>query len=278
MRHVVRVSVADVERMRIRSQFTLPLAVFWLWHIGVFLLGAFVFWLVLQIPGTQSFFLGWDLPGLKHKIQVLQAAVDSLAQETYLCLSAFRHVQQAVRPKGHGPDSIFHGPVSQPSAAALSRQTPSYLREKAQTRNPQIHRTSSSAVSAAVLSLPEAIPAFVLPVSGLITGEFSLRLRHFGIDIAVREGTPVRAIESGTILFADWTLRTGYTVVIAHPGGWLSVYKHNQRVVVQEGDWVDQGQPIAYAGNTGLYTRGPHLHLEVWYQGLPVPPRLVLPL
>ncbi len=272
MRHVVRVSVADVERMRIRSQFTLPLAVFWLWHAGVFLLGAFVFWLVLQIPGTQSFFLGWDLPGLKHKIQVLQTAVDSLARETYLCLSAFRHVQQAVRPNGHHPESTFQSRDSQPTAPEPSHQTTSSLREKAQTRSPQIRRTS------AAISLPEAIPAFVLPVSGLITGEFSLRLRHFGIDIAVREGTPVRAIESGTILFADWTLRTGYTVVIAHPEGWLSVYKHNQRVVVQEGDWVDQGQPIAYAGNTGLYTRGPHLHLEVWYQGLPVPPRLVLPL
>ena len=115
---------------------------------------------------------------------------------------------------------------------------------------------------------------FVLinPVVGQVTSEFDYGIKHFGVDIAAPVNSPVKAIAKGTVVFAEWTIQTGYVVIIDHLHGLTSVYKHNNSGLVSQGDLVESGQVIALSGNTGEFTTGPHLHFELWRDGSPANP------
>ncbi|GAB4329747.1 MAG: hypothetical protein Kow0037_04950 [Calditrichia bacterium] len=113
------------------------------------------------------------------------------------------------------------------------------------------------------------------PVIGFVSQEYHQH-QHNGIDIAAPEGTPVLAAGSGVVLFAGWTRDGGNTVIIGHPTGYYTFYKHNLRNVVVVNQKVEQGQVIAYLGNSGLKSSGPHLHFEVWKDGRVIDPRFLV--
>ena len=115
---------------------------------------------------------------------------------------------------------------------------------------------------------------FVLfpPVSGSISQEFDSSLAHYAVDVVVPRNTPVKAAAEGNVIFASWTIETGYVVIIDHPFNIISVYKHNASLNVRQGDAVEPGQVIAVAGNTGTMTTGPHLHFELWSDGYALNP------
>jgi murein DD-endopeptidase MepM/ murein hydrolase activator NlpD len=118
-------------------------------------------------------------------------------------------------------------------------------------------------------SMPTLSPT--LPVQGRISSLVGVRhdpingtLReHHGIDIAVAEGTAVRPVAPGRVIFAG--LRGGYgnMVIVDHGDGTITLYAHNSVNLVAEGDEVDGTSPIALSGSTGRST-GPHLHFEAW--------------
>ncbi len=116
--------------------------------------------------------------------------------------------------------------------------------------------------------LPQAwdpgLEGFVLPVSGTINSGFGPRGASFhdGVDIAATEGTPIRAIERGEVLFSDQLRGYGKIVIIRHADGLVSVYAHNESNLVREGQFVSRGEIIARVGSTGRVT-GPHLHFEI---------------
>lgn len=120
----------------------------------------------------------------------------------------------------------------------------------------------------ASLRLP-ALP----PVSGFLTRGFNARLGHFGVDIATTEGTPVRAVGEGYVVFSDWTHGGGFVVAVQHADGYLSLYKHNAQLLKRVGDRVGNQEAVALSGNTGEITSGPHLHFELWRNGLAQDPR-----
>lgn len=113
------------------------------------------------------------------------------------------------------------------------------------------------------------------PVTGFISQEFKQNL-HNGIDIAAPEGTPILAAASGTVLFSGWTIDGGNTIVIGHFGGYYTYYKHNLRNIVYENQSVEQGEIIAYLGNSGQKSYGPHLHFEIWKDGMPIDPKILV--
>ena len=110
------------------------------------------------------------------------------------------------------------------------------------------------------------------PVQGEITQNFNKKEDHFAIDIAVDEGTPIKAISDGRVLFSDWTVQTGYVLIIDHGDMLISVYKHNSSLVKKQNETVNAGEIIALSGNHGTLTTGPHLHFEVWKNGTPIDP------
>ena len=112
----------------------------------------------------------------------------------------------------------------------------------------------------------------IAPANGFISEGFNLVNKHYGVDIVLKQRSSVKAISEGIVLFSDWTLSTGYNVVIYHKNKLLSIYKHNESVKVEKGDFVQSGQIIALSGNTGELTTGPHLHLEIWDSQGPLNP------
>jgi len=123
---------------------------------------------------------------------------------------------------------------------------------------------STSALSSSV---------FFTPLKGIITTEFDLSAKHYGIDIVARQNEAVKATLDGTVIFSDWTVKTGYVISIQHKNNFISVYKHNSVLLKQEGNIVKAGEPVAIVGESGELTTGPHLHFELWYNGTPVNPK-----
>lgn len=130
---------------------------------------------------------------------------------------------------------------------------------------------SSEAVEAYLASLQFPV---LVPVEGFLARGFDASRGHYGLDIAVAEGTPIRSIGDGYVVFADWTNDGGYVVAVQHADGYLSVYKHNSRLLKRVGDRVRSREAVALSGNTGEITTGPHLHVELWRNGLAQDPRL----
>lgn len=116
----------------------------------------------------------------------------------------------------------------------------------------------------------------ILPAEGYISREFNPAIRHFGLDVAGKVGTPVLAAADGYIVFSGWTHEEGYVLILSHANGFLTFYKHNQSLLKSENTYVKRGEPIALLGNTGSTSYGPHLHFEVWKDGTPVDPALYL--
>jgi murein DD-endopeptidase MepM/ murein hydrolase activator NlpD len=114
---------------------------------------------------------------------------------------------------------------------------------------------------------------WIWPVNGPLTSGFGYRWgrMHEGIDIAVPEGTPIRAAKAGTVVIAAYTGGYGNYTCVDHGGGISSCYGHQSSYAVSAGDSVAQGEVIGYSGNTGSST-GPHLHFEIRVNGSAVDP------
>ena len=110
------------------------------------------------------------------------------------------------------------------------------------------------------------------PVKGGLSSGFDYESKHYGVDIAMPENSPVHSISEGIVVFAEWTSETGFVIILEHLNGLTSIYKHNSSIIKTQGDRIETGEIIAFTGNTGSLTTGPHLHFELWYQGEPVDP------
>ncbi|MDX8392659.1 MAG: M23 family metallopeptidase [Mariprofundaceae bacterium] len=117
------------------------------------------------------------------------------------------------------------------------------------------------------------------PVRGKISSKFGSRQGrpHDGIDIAAKEGSPVRAAAAGEVVYADHRL-TGYgnLIIVRHSHDMFTAYAHNQRNLVHKGQKIKRGDMIARVGHTGR-SSGPHLHFEVRRGPTPVNPLVYLP-
>ena len=118
--------------------------------------------------------------------------------------------------------------------------------------------------------------AFLWPVpsSSRVSSRFGIRWGkpHEGLDIAAQRGAHILAANNGVVVYSGNELGGyGNMIVIAHKGGFFSVYAHNKDNYVTKGQAVKRGQVIGRVGNTGKST-GPHLHFEVRRQGVALNP------
>ena len=113
---------------------------------------------------------------------------------------------------------------------------------------------------------------FMPPVTGEVSAGFMPDKGHQGVDILAPKNTPIKAVMDGVVIASDWTLETGNTIGILHENDIVTFYKHNSVLLKKVGNIVQAGEAVAIIGNTGTLTDGPHLHFELWYQGVPVDP------
>lgn len=113
---------------------------------------------------------------------------------------------------------------------------------------------------------PRAAARFAWPLTGKIIANFGAAgggLHNDGINIAAPAGTQVRAADNGVVAYAGNELRGfGNLLLIKHADGWTTAYAHNEKLLVNRGDTVTQGQVIATVGRTGNVD-SPQLHFEV---------------
>lgn len=119
---------------------------------------------------------------------------------------------------------------------------------------------------------PTVTHLFFPPLKGNILTPYNNSARHFGVDIAGGNNTPVAAAYRGTVVFAGFTADAGHVIALQHPGNVITVYRNNSALLKHQGDAVRTGEPIAYVGTGERSELGPHLHLEVWVGGTPVNP------
>ena len=112
---------------------------------------------------------------------------------------------------------------------------------------------------------------FFCPLKGVISQEYNA-VSHPYIDITAPQGSVVKAVLDGTVIYSGWSEDFGHTIQIQHEEDIVSIYKHNEKLLKKTGDKVTAGSPIALVGNSGSLTTGTHLHLELWHQGNAVDP------
>ena len=113
---------------------------------------------------------------------------------------------------------------------------------------------------------------FFPPLNGMVSGKQDLSVGHFGVDLVGKVDSRISAALDGTVILAEWTMETGYVIQIQHDHNLVTVYKHNAELLKRQGDKVKAGETIAIMGNTGKETTGPHLHFEMWMNGISLNP------
>jgi murein DD-endopeptidase len=154
-----------------------------------------------------------------------------------------------------------------PDLERLARQLPSGFEE-------------ATVAAAQALALATAFGlAWPVPEHTPVSSPFGYRLHpvlgtrklHTGVDLSVPEGTPVRAVEDGTVRRASWDAVNGKVLILDHGRGVTTAYCHNSELRVRPGQRVKRGELIAHSGNTGRST-GPHLHYQLELSAQPVDP------
>ena len=154
--------------------------------------------------------------------------------------------------------------------------------------SPQVSSPQSTESSqTSTVTLGKDAPKFIYPHSTpyTISSGFGMRehpvtrdwKQHNGIDFAAPSGANILAVADGQVSFAGDMGGCGNAVEIEHSGGYLSKYCHALKVLVQKGQSVKAGTPIALVGTTGTST-GNHLHLGIKLNGKYIDPKKVIPI
>jgi murein DD-endopeptidase MepM/ murein hydrolase activator NlpD len=164
-------------------------------------------------------------------------------------------------------------PQKQVAQKAAPQATQPKETAKAETQVPkaEVAQTGSIAPQAAAPAPAPAI-GFRWPAKGRVIAGFGGTSANEGINIALPEGTPVKAAEDGTVAYAGSDVKGyGKLVLIRHDNGYVSAYAHNGEIAVKHGEKVKRGQAIAKSGQSGNVT-SPQLHFEIRKGAQPVDP------
>ena len=229
-----------------------------------------VFFTILLIAFTplREYIPGYSSAKLKKQATTLNYKTDSLVNELELNKRYYASIRKVltgdVASLEFNRDSILQAEKNDVGVLEVAtNKEDSLLREKVDKEDKYNLFESSGDQSNYVL-----FP----PVNGAISEGYNFEEKHFAVDVVVAANTPVKATADGTVFFAEWTVETGYVVIIEHNQELISVYKHNSSITKSQGDLVKAGEVIAMSGNTGELSTGPHLHFELWSKGYPVNP------
>ena len=114
------------------------------------------------------------------------------------------------------------------------------------------------------------------PVDGYVTRGLQLENNHLGIDIATKNQNDVSIPLAGRVVYSGISDDLGKTIIISHSGGFVTVYGHNDTIIVNSGDTLKKNQIISRVGETGK-SQGPHLHFEIWKNNQVLDPRKIIP-
>ncbi len=228
--------------------------------VSLLVLGSLLASLLIVFTPLRLLIPGYAQPEYWRQLEQNQRQLDSLSVRV-LQLDYYNHKlklllgalpeSSAVQSKSSQKTSLTPQEVGRAVKGYVMKQTPT--------------------IQATLLAEPDAMLFAGSLVQGRLSQGFAPERSHYGIDIATALNEPIGAFADGTALFADWTDDYGWSIILQH-GGYTTFYKHCSKILVREGESVRRGQTIGLTGNTGLESSGPHLHFELWKNGIPVNP------
>jgi murein DD-endopeptidase MepM/ murein hydrolase activator NlpD len=118
---------------------------------------------------------------------------------------------------------------------------------------------------------------FFPPLQGMVLKKYDYAKKHYGVDVVAQKNEPIKSAADGTVILSSWTQDSGYVIAVQHRSNLISFYKHNSVLLKKVGEDVRAGDIIAIIGNSGELTDGPHLHFELWNNGIPINPEDFIP-
>lgn len=224
--------------------------------------------LLIAFTPLREYVPGYSSARLKKEASLLNYKTDSLVRELELNKQYYSSIRKVLT------GDIASVEFNRDSIMELAKDDLDYL-EVEKNKEDSILRAKVEKEDKYNLFESSIDPSnFVLfpPVNGTISDDYDIKEKHYAVDVVVATNTPVKAVADGTVIFAEWTVETGYVVIIEHNQELISVYKHNSAITKSQGDLVKAGEVIAMSGNTGELSTGPHLHFELWSKGYPVNP------
>jgi murein DD-endopeptidase MepM/ murein hydrolase activator NlpD len=230
---------------------------------------------LIAFTPLREYIPGYANVGLTKKIYYLQAKTDSIERELAMKDRFLQNINDVIS----GKDLSDQTPMVKDT---LKRYDNIRLKKSLEDSLLRLEIESQSSYNLNRLDARETPGPrksqlggllFFSPLKGVVTNEFDISKKHYGVDIVSKQNEAVKAVLDGTVILTNWTLETGYVVTLQHAGSVLSVYKHNSAILKKSGDRVRAGEPIAIVGETGELSTGPHLHFELWNDGSPVNPK-----
>ncbi len=167
--------------------------------------------------------------------------------------------------------AVSAAPAANTKVAAAVPQQSAHLAQA----NPQPDETAAEAPAVKASEATGALPTFRWPVRGKVIAGFGSKTNgkaNDGINLAVPEGTPVKAAEDGTVAYSGNELKGyGNLLLIRHSNGYVTAYAHASELLVKRGDTIKRGQVIAKSGQSGD-VGSPQLHFEIRKGNQPVDP------
>lgn len=225
--------------------------------------------LLIALTPLREYVPGYSSTSLKKKATELTYQLDSLKnvyQVNNTKLKAMISVikgEERIDDYQNRVDSINKSNQDIDKQSLYASQADSLFRHEVENQDRFNINTSQSSDMSTVL---------FAPVTGTITQGFNYEENHYAIDIAIKKNTPIKAVADATVIFSEWSIDTGYVVLLDHGNNLLSVYKHNSQLFKKQGELVKSGEVIAIAGSEGELSTGTHLHFELWYNGYPIDP------
>ena len=222
---------------------------------------------LLQSESLTDFFIRYRVLDeiMEYDQEMLNEQKKVLAEEQKVALNDVKEVRVTYLSKLEKEEDLLEKSIDE-------------LQKKADSLTEEIRKMSSSSTSSKYTGGTMQWP---LPNYYTVTSYYGNRLHpvlkvykmHTGVDIAGGgcNGKNVVAAADGKVITAGWISGYGYTVMIDHGGGIVTLYAHSQKLLVKVGDKVKKGQAIMLVGSTG-YATGPHLHFEVRVNGKYVNP------
>jgi hypothetical protein len=239
--------------------------------VGGFLLILFIVivYSVIAYTPVRETIPGYPNALMRHNIRENAMKLDSLEREMARRDLYFANLKKIVN--GERPEDFINDTTSSGSAGEFiftRSESDSILRKQVEAE--EQFRLSVIDEPSGASNLNDI--HFFTPVRGIITNNFNPTGNHFGIDLVAAPNEVVKAALDGTVTMATWTLETGYVIQIQHSNNIMTVYKHNAELFKGVGMKIKAGDAIAVIGNSGELTTGPHLHFELWHNGVPLNP------
>jgi murein DD-endopeptidase MepM/ murein hydrolase activator NlpD len=243
------------------------LNVFFLTSLAAIILVTLTTLLIVFTP-LREYIPGYSSAALQKQALQLDTKTDSLMKTINMNDAYINSLKRVLRGEVStvviNKDSIFKAAQVDTDILELNRsKADSLLREKVRNEDKYNLFETASTVKDFV---------FFPQVKGSISSKFDLNEKHFAVDIVIPINTPVKATSDGRVLFASWTSDAGYVIIIDHGDELISVYKHNSSLTKSQGDFVKAREVIAISGASGELSTGPHLHFELWSNGIPLNP------